>query len=108
MGCQARAVKKYVKEYADSYSFNWSSEAVYDYLTYNDVEIWLSNENDTTSNWQISLDDDTFKNLIEQIKQLPPDENHAELKEWTNGYVVEAFETWLACARRGVIRIEWF
>jgi len=109
MGLWAHVIKKYDIKYADGAWFNYDAEKLLSYLEDNNVEVLLDDVDNSYSHWEIPpsaiVELDALASVIEE---LPPDDNHEELTEYTNGRIAKIFRDWLKYPTKGSIRIEWF
>jgi hypothetical protein len=118
MGLRANIVTKYVCEYEGSQTFNYRAEEVYDMLTDNGIDVWMSGgDGDYYGYWEINCDTDALPQYIAALKELPPDEVNAYFNadnpddaDYTNQYVAEVLEEWMqySVPKGTNIRVHWF
>jgi len=117
MGCCAHVVKKYVCEYSGSCTFNHQADIVYEMLTDHDVDIYLANEGNNYSDWEIRRGGGELDAFIAKLESLRPDAVNKYFKgekyageRRTNREIAEILKEWTKYwdKRDDVIRVRWF
>jgi len=113
MGNRANIITEYVCNYGQQY-FNWAADEVHQMLKDNEVDVWTANDHDLYCRWEIDVE--SFKEYLQQLEQLPPDDihenfkKHDDCKEYTNQAVLNDLKEWLPFedTRDSIIRLDWF
>jgi len=113
----ARVITEYKIEYSDNHDFGNSADEIYHLLSEYEVnDVWTEDEYSNYCRWEIQ-DVDSFKECIEALEELPPDEvneyfedrKDPEEKKYTNGEIAKTFRQWLQYEDKEdhCIRIDW-